>query len=193
LRVKVEDVFDAAAIVERASLNLGLEDQVRVIPWNESQRNLFDALRMEKMLTGFMLLMIVLIGAVNIVSTLVMVVADKGADIAILRTMGASKAAIMGIFIVQGSLAGLLGVIIGTVVGVLAALNLTGIAAGFENLINTILAPERLYMISYLRAELIWSDVLIIASAALLISFLATLYPAYRAARVQPAELLRYE
>ncbi len=83
--------------------------------------------------------------------------------------------------------------IIGTVVGVLAALNLTGIAAGFENLINTILAPERLYMISYLRAELIWSDVLIIAAAALLISFLATLYPAYRAARVQPAELLRYE
>lgn len=193
LRVKVEDVFDAAAIVQRASFNLGVEDQVRVIPWNESQQNLFDALRMEKMLTGFMLLMIVLIGAVNIVSTLVMVVADKGADIAILRTMGASKAAIMGIFIVQGSLAGLLGVIIGTVAGVLAALNLTGIAAGFENLINTVLAPERLYMISYLRAELIWSDVLIIAAAALLISFLATLYPAYRAARVQPAELLRYE
>jgi lipoprotein-releasing system permease protein len=193
LRLKVEDVFDAAAIVQRASASLGLSDQARVTPWNESQRNLFDALRMEKMLTGFMLLMIVLIGAVNIVSTLVMVVADKGADIAILRTMGAGKGAIMGIFIVQGTLAGLLGVALGTLSGVVVALNLTSISSVFENFVNSLLAPERLYMISYLRAELIWGDVLVIAAAALLISFLATLYPAYRATRVQPAAVLRYE
>lgn len=193
LRLKVDDVFDAAGIVQRASARLDLAEQVTVTPWNESQRNLFDALRMEKMLTGFMLLMIVLIGAVNIVSTLVMVVADKGADIAILRTMGAGKRAIMGIFIVQGTLAGLLGVVLGTVLGVIIALNLSAISTAFENLVNSVLAPERLYMISYLRAELIWSDVAVISLAALLISFLATLYPAYRAARVQPAAVLRYE
>ena len=193
LRLKVDDVFDAAGIVQRASSQLDLSEPVSVTPWNESQRNLFDALRMEKMLTGFMLLMIVLIGAVNIVSTLVMVVADKGADIAILRTMGAGKGAIMGIFIVQGTLAGLLGVVLGTVSGVMVALNLTGISSAFENLLNSLLAPERLYMISYLRAELQWSDVAAISLVALLISFLATLYPAYRAARVQPAAVLRYE
>ena len=193
LRLKVDNIFDAAGIIQRASSNLDLEDQVTVIPWNESQRNLFDALRMEKMLTGFMLLMIVLIGAVNIVSTLVMVVADKGADIAILRTMGAGKGAIMGIFIIQGTLAGLLGVVLGTLCGVVVALNLTDISTFFENFVNSLLAPERLYMISYLRAELVWSDVIVIAAAALLISFLATLYPAYRAARVQPAAVLRYE
>ena len=193
LRLKVDDVFDAAGIIQRASTRLDLSEQVTVIPWNESQRNLFDALRMEKMLTGFMLLMIVLIGAVNIVSTLVMVVADKSADIAILRTMGAGKVAIMGIFIVQGTFAGLLGVMLGTVSGVVVTLNLNGISTAFENLVNSMLAPERLYLISYLRAELHWGDVAVIALAALLISFLATLYPAYRAARVQPAAVLRYE
>jgi len=193
LRLKVQDVFDAAGISQRASARLNLTEQVTVIPWNESQRNLFDALRMEKMLTGFMLLMIVLIGAVNIVSTLVMVVSDKSADIAILRTMGAGKGAIMAIFIVQGTLAGMLGVLLGTFFGVVLTLNLSTISAAFENLVNSLLAPERLYMISYLRTELIWSDVTVIALAALLISFLATLYPAYRAARVQPAAVLRYE
>lgn len=193
LRLRVSDVFDAARIAQQAAADAGLDGNLTIVPWNESQRNLFNALRMEKMLTGFMLLMIVLIGAVNIVSTLVMVVADKSTDIAILRTMGAGRGAIMGIFIVQGSLAGLLGVALGTLAGVGITLNLSGISAAFENFVNRVLAPERLYMISYLRAELIWSDVLVIALAALLISFLATLYPAYRAARVQPAAVLRYE
>ncbi|MCB1672138.1 MAG: FtsX-like permease family protein [Gammaproteobacteria bacterium] len=193
LRLRVTDVFEAARIAREAVPAELAGQGLKIVPWNESQRSLFDALRMEKMLTGFMLLMIVLIGAVNIVSTLVMVVADKSSDIAILRTMGAGKSAIMGIFIVQGSLAGLLGVTLGTVLGVLITINLTAISTAFENLVNNLLAPERLYMISYLRAELVWGDVLVIALAALLISFLATLYPAYRAARVQPAAVLRYE
>ncbi len=193
LRLRVTDVFAADRIARRALSGVVDRDSLTIVPWNESQRTLFDALRMEKMLTGFMLLMIVLIGAVNIVSTLVMVVADKSADIAILRTMGAGKSAIMGIFIVQGSLAGLLGVVLGTVFGVLITVNLTAISSAFENFINQLLAPERLFMISYLRAELIWADVAVIAAAALVISFLATLYPAYRAARVQPAAVLRYE
>jgi lipoprotein-releasing system permease protein len=193
LRLKVDDVFQAADIADQALAASGDRDGLEIVPWNVSQRTLFDALRMEKMLTGFMLLMIVMIGAVNIVSTLVMVVADKSADIAILRTMGAGKGAIMGIFIVQGTLAGLSGVLLGTLLGVLVALNLTSISTAFENFINNLLAPEQLFMISYLRAELIWRDVLVIGLVALLISFLATLYPAYRAARVQPAAVLRYE
>lgn len=193
LRMRVDDVFNAAAVAGAAVQNLPAADTLTITPWTESQRTLFDALRMEKMLTGFMLLMIVIIGAVNIVSTLVMVVADKGADIAILRTMGANRSTIMGVFIVQGTLAGLFGVLLGTLAGVAIATNLTAISTAFENLINRLLAPESLFMISYLRADLNWTDVAVISVIALLISFLATLYPAYRAARVQPAAVLRYE
>jgi len=194
LRLRVTDVFSATQIAEEAFSQVDTGGrELQITPWTESQSTLFDALRMEKMLTGFMLLMIVVIGAVNIVSTLVMVVADKGADIAILRTMGASKSTIMGIFIIQGTLAGLLGVLLGSGLGVAVALNLSSISSAFENLINGLFAPERVYMISFLQSELIWSDVLTISLVALLISFLATLYPAYRAAKVQPAEVLRYE
>lgn len=194
LRLRVSDVFDAAGIARATFEQIDIQDrELQFVPWTDSQRTLFDALRMEKMLTGFMLLMIVIIGAVNIVSTLVMVVADKGADIAILRTMGASRNTIMTIFIVQGTIAGLFGVLLGVLLGVAIALNLTTIASGFENLLNSVFAPERIYVISFLQSQLIWSDVLVISAVALLISFLATLYPAYRAARVQPAEVLRYE
>lgn len=194
LRLRVSDVFDAAGTVDRALSSIGIaRANLRITSWQESQRALFDALRMEKIMTGFMLLMIVIIGAVNIVSTLVMVVADKGADIAILRTMGASRRTVMGIFIIQGTLAGLLGVVLGSLSGVLLATNLGPISRAFENLVNGVFAPDRVYMISYLRAELHWADVGTICAAALLISFLATLYPAWRAARVQPAEVLRYE
>ncbi len=192
LRLKVADVF-AAREIAHAAFNDQASDALEIVPWNESQRTLFDALRMEKILTGFMLLMIVIIGAVNIISTLVMVVADKGADIAILRTMGAGRGTIMGIFIVQGTLAGLLGTLVGSVMGVAVAFNLTAISRGFENLLNTLLAPNNVYMISYLQSDVLWSDVVIIALCAMLVSFLATLYPAYRASRVQPAEVLRYE
>lgn len=192
LRLRVTDVFAADAIA--AEVFAGYSAQaLDIVPWSESQRTLFDALRMEKMLTGFMLLMIVVIGAVNIVSTLVMVVADKGSDIAILRTMGASKATVMAIFIVQGAVAGVLGTIAGAGLGTLATLNLATISRAFENLVNRFVAPESVYMISYLQAELQWRDVWQICAAALLISLLATLYPAWRASRVQPAEVLRYE
>ena len=122
LRLKVEDVFQAESI---ATDLFGAMDGVEIQPWNAAQANLFNALNMEKILTSFMLLMIVVIGAVNIISTLVMVVSDKAADIAILRTMGASRGMILKIFVVQGLIAGILGTLVGAVFGVLLANNIT--------------------------------------------------------------------
>jgi len=196
LRLRVDDVFNAGPIAARAlaevsgpAVNQGLTST----SWSETQASLFDALRLEKTMTGFMLLMIVVIGAVNIVSTLVMVVADKSADIAILRTMGASRATIMSIFVTQGTTVGVLGTALGALLGVLLAQNLAQVTAWIETTLNAVLSPADVYMISYLRAELRVEDVVLTCVSALLVSFLATLYPAYRATRIQPAEVLRYE
>lgn len=196
LRLRVDDVFNAGVIAAQAladmpaaTLNAGLSST----SWSESQSSLFGALRLEKTLTGFMLLMIVVIGAVNIVSTLVMVVADKSADIAILRTMGASRSTIMSIFVIQGTTVGVFGTALGALLGGLIAVNLSTVMTWIESLLNTALSPANVYMISYLRAELRSDDVLLICISALSVSFLATLYPAYRATRIQPAEVLRYE
>lgn len=196
LRLRVDDVFNAGSIASAALDAVPAQQRSQNLSsssWSETQSSLFDALRLEKTLTGFMLLMIVVIGAVNIVSTLVMVVADKSADIAILRTMGASRGTIMSVFVTQGTAVGILGTLFGALLGVLVSLNLTGILRGIENLLNTAFSPGDVYMISYLRAELRGEDVLLICLSALGISFLATLYPAYRATRIQPAEVLRYE
>ena len=193
LRIKVDDVFRAEEIVHDFFAGQGESSGVEVLPWNQAQASLFNALNMEKYLTGFMLLMIVVIGAVNIVSTLVMVVADKNADIAILRTMGASRPVIMMIFVVQGMIAGLIGTSIGAVAGVLLADHISAISLSVERLINSLLDGGNIYLLSHLRTQIYWQEVLVIAIAALAISFLATLYPAYRASRIQPAEVLRYE
>ncbi|MCG8415918.1 MAG: FtsX-like permease family protein, partial [Pseudomonadales bacterium] len=148
---------------------------------------------MEKMLTSFMLLMIVVIGAVNISSTLVMVVSDKSADIAILRTMGASRQTILFIFMLQGLIAGVVGVVLGGLGGVLLAANITELSLIVERFINSLLTDANIYLISHLDTRIETTEVLAVCAAALLISFVATLYPAYRASQVQPAEVLRYE
>lgn len=190
LRLRVDDVFEAKAIAEDLFADYsGLSIQ----SWDEAQASLFNALRMEKVLTSFMLLMIVMVGAVNIVSTLVMVVADKGADVAILRTMGASKASIMKIFVVQGLVAGVLGTLIGALLGTLLAINITDISHMLERLINFLAGGSNHYFISHLQTQIEWVEVGLICVAALAISFLATLYPAYRASKIQAAEVLRYE
>lgn len=190
LRLRVNDVFNAQAIVASA---FATETGVTLIPWNVAQASLFNALNMEKILTAFMLIMIVVIGAVNIVSTLVMVVSNKGADIAILRTMGASRSTIMQVFIIQGSIAGVIGTLVGAVLGVLLAHNITAISLAIEQGINSVFVDANIYLISHLQTQVNWGEVLIVCAAALLISFLATLYPAYRASKIQPAEVLRYE
>jgi lipoprotein-releasing system permease protein len=196
LRLRVDDVFNAGPIASRALEDMAdpaLRQGLSSTSWSETQASLFDALRLEKAMTGFMLLMIVVIGAVNIVSTLVMVVADKSADIAILRTMGASRATIMSIFVTQGTTVGVLGTALGALSGVLLAQNLAAVTAWLEAVLNATFSPEDVYMISYLRAELRSEDVVLTCVSALVVSFLATLYPAYRATRIQPAEVLRYE
>lgn len=190
IRLRVTDIFAAKRIAAEAFSDA---EGLTVTDWSETQSSLFNALQMEKVLTGFMLLMIVIVGAVNIVSTLVMVVADKGADIAILRTMGASRRLIMSVFIIQGSVAGLIGTSLGAVIGVFLAQNVIGISVAVENAINRRLNDSSIYLISHLKSQLIWSDVALVCLMALLISFLATLYPAWRATKIQPAEVLRYE
>ncbi len=194
LRLKVADVFAAQEIAQDfLGADTATTTDLRIVPWNVAQASLFNALNMEKYLTGFMLLMIVLIGAVNIVSTLVMVVADKNADIAILRTMGASRPMIMTIFIIQGMIAGLIGTAVGVLLGVLLADHISAISLSIEQVINSLLDGSNIYLLSHLRTQIYPAEVLIIALAALAISFVATLYPAYRASRIQPAEVLRYE
>jgi lipoprotein-releasing system permease protein len=192
LRLKFDDI-DAAGKQVAAGLQL-LERELpgpeyRGEDWSITEAALFNALRLEKIMTWFMLMMIVAIGAFNIVSTLVMVVAEKQADIAILRTMGAGQRTVMGIFVVQGSVVGLLGVLLGAVTGIVLALNFNGISSFLEQLLNR----DGLYVISALPAELHWPDVYITCGAALVISFLATLYPAWKASHIMPAQVLRYE
>ena len=190
LRLKVADVLRAKKIA--GSINFA-ESDLDIQPWNETQASLFNALEMEKILTSFMLLMIVVIGAVNIVSTLVMVVSDKTADIAIMRTMGASSATIMKIFIVQGLIAGVIGTLAGAILGVLLADNITNLSLLLEQFLNSIFSDANIYLISHLQTRIDLIEVLYICAAALLVSLLATLYPAYRASKIQPAEVLRYE
>ncbi|MGB0702883.1 MAG: FtsX-like permease family protein [Pseudohongiellaceae bacterium] len=190
LRLRVSDINRAGDIAAQVFSNYS---ELEITPWNEVQASLFDALNMEKFLTAFMLLMIVVIGAVNIISTLVMFVSDKSADIAILRTMGASQASIMIIFMVQGLVAGILGTVIGVALGLGLAGSITDVSLALEQFVNSNIEGANLYLLSHLQTEVVSSEVMLVCLAALVTCFLATLYPAYRASCIQPAEVLRYE
>lgn len=195
LQLTLVDLFEseniASQIAELAPVK-GDSDLV-IETWQQAQSGLFDALAMEKFLTGLMLMMIVMIGAVNIVSTLVMAVAEKTSDIAILRTMGASSGAIMRSFIMQGGVSGVLGTFFGAGLGVFIALFLAPIGLALESALGVLLGQPNLLLVSHLQTKLLWSEVLLVCGLALVISLLATLYPAFRASRIAPAEVLRYE
>lgn len=195
LQLTLVDLFEsvniAGQIAELAPVK-GDSDLV-IETWQQAQSGLFDALAMEKFLTGLMLMMIVMIGAVNIVSTLVMAVAEKTSDIAILRTMGASSGAIMRSFIMQGGVSGVLGTFLGAGLGVFIALFLAPIGLALESALGALLGQPNLLLVSHLQTKLLWSEVLLVCGLALVISLLATLYPAFRASRIAPAEVLRYE
>ncbi len=191
VRLKLNDLFEAPYVAWRLAADL--PGRFYASSWVRSHGNLFQAIQMEKKMIGLLLLMIVAVAAFNIVSTLIIMVTEKQSDIAILRTMGASPSTIMGVFVVQGFVIGLVGTILGTLLGVLLALTVTDIVSGIEQLFNIQFLNENVYFISYLPSQLRWEDVGFISVAALVLSLLATLYPAYRASKIQPAEALRYD
>ncbi|MEL7558058.1 lipoprotein-releasing ABC transporter permease subunit [Stutzerimonas chloritidismutans] len=191
VRVRLADLYRAPQIA--SELVAGLGEGYRGEDWSLTQGSLFSAMKMEKTMIGLLLLLIVAVAAFNIIATLIMVVADKRADIAILRTLGATPRQIMAIFMVQGSIIGLTGTLIGTVLGVVGAMNVSALVAWLEKVSGQHIFSSDVYFISTLPSELRLQDVLLVTLAALLLSFLATVYPAWRAAQTQPAEALRYE
>jgi len=191
IRLALDDLFQAPRISRDVAKALGDSYQAR--DWTISQGSLFQAMQMEKTMIGLLLLLIVAVAAFNIIATLIMVVADKKADIAILRTLGATPGQIMAVFMVQGTVIGLVGTLIGGVLGVIAALNVSSWIAALERLVGHKLFGGDMYFISNLPSRLELEDVVLIAVAALSMSFLATLYPAWRASRTSPAEALRYD
>ncbi|WP_295515404.1 lipoprotein-releasing ABC transporter permease subunit [uncultured Pseudomonas sp.] len=191
IRLALDDLFQAPRISRDVAKALGPGYQAR--DWTITQGSLFQAMQMEKTMIGLLLLLIVAVAAFNIIATLIMVVADKKADIAILRTLGATPGQIMAVFMVQGTVIGLVGTLIGGVLGVIAALNVSDWIAALERLVGHKLFGGDMYFISNLPSRLELEDVVLIAVAALSMSFLATLYPAWRASRTSPAEALRYD
>jgi lipoprotein-releasing system permease protein len=191
VRLKLQDMFRAPLVAR--DLAGELPGMFYVNDWTRSHANFFRAVRTEKMVMFIILSLIVGVAAFNIVSTLVMVVQDKQADIAILRTLGATPRSIMAIFMVQGSIIGIVGTLLGVAGGIALALNVETLVPLLERLMGQqFLAPD-VYYISDLPSELKSSDIVRIASLSLALGLLSTLYPAWRASRVQPAEALRYE
>ena len=191
IRLKFDDLFTAPTKVRAIAAEL--DGYYYASDWTRTHGNLFQAIQLEKRMIGLLLFLIVLVAAFNIVSTLVMVVTDKKADVAILRTLGATPGRIMRIFMVQGTVIGILGTCLGTLLGVLLALNIADIIAWVEETFAIQFLDPNVYFISTFPSDLQWNDVGIITSTALIISFLATIYPAWRAAKTDPAEALRYE
>ena len=191
LRVKVKDMQRAPEIA--LELSRSIRSEVYLLDWTRQNRAWFAALETEKRIIFVILTLIVAVAAFNLVSSLVITVTGKHGDIAILRTLGANPASIMKVFIVQGVLIGLIGTAIGVVEGIALALNVDSIIPALEQLLNTRFVPRDIYLISTLPSDLHLSDVLIVSGIALLLALVATLYPSWSAARVRPAQALRYE
>ncbi len=191
VRLKVQDM-DTAGDVAR-DLAIALRGRYRVSDWMYENAHLFHAMRLEKTMLGILLSLIVCMGAFNLVSSQVMLVTDKQADIAILRTLGLSPRQVMGIFMVQGSLIGIIGTLLGVAGGIVLTLNLERIVGVVEKIMDRKLLPSDVYYITGLPTDLRADEILLVSAVGLLLAFLATLYPAWRAARMAPAEALRYE
>ena len=189
VRLKFHDIFKSSAVAH--SMLYELPDNFYVMDWTQTHGNLFSAIKMEKAMMGLLLLLIVAVAAFNIVSSLGMVVTDKKSDIAILRTMGASPQTITRIFMVQGAVIGLVGTVAGVLLGVLLSLSISDAVTWVEKLTGQSFFDA--YFVNYLPSELSGTDVAWVSVITGLLSFLATIYPARKAARVQPAEALRYE
>ena len=191
VQLRLKDLHQSPLVAAQLAQQLG--PQVMVRDWTRTNRNWFSAVQLEKRLMFIILTLIVAVAAFNLVSTLVMTVTDKRADIAILRTLGASPRSVMGIFMVQGAASGVIGTLAGVLLGLLVAFNIDVIVPFIERLLNTSFLPGSIYLISTMPSEPQSADILPITLISLALSFVATLYPSWRASRVQPAEALRYE
>lgn len=191
LRLKFDNLLNAPEITQ--TLSSSFYRDYRVSDWTMAHDNFFQAIKMEKRVMSIILLLMVAVAAFNIISTLIMVVTDKRGDIAILKTQGLTSGSVMGIFMVLGTVIGVFGTVLGVVGGVSLALNVADLVKSIEDTFHIKFLSAQIYYISELPSELIWTDVYAIASMAFLLSLLATIYPAWQAAKINPAEVLRYE
>ncbi|CAA6827710.1 MAG: Lipoprotein releasing system transmembrane protein LolC [uncultured Thiotrichaceae bacterium] len=191
VRLQLKDLFKADTMALELQQQLG--DDFKVESWSEDNASLFHAFKMEKIMMYIVLGLIVLVALFNLVASLVMMVKNKQADIAILRTLGMSPRQVARVFMIQGSIVGILGTIIGVILGVLLALNVENVAPFIENLMGKKIFPPEVFYISEIPSDMQVKEVVVIALSALLASIIATIYPARRAANIQPAQSLRYE
>ena len=193
LRIKLDDPFLTSEVAPAIASKLSNQGNYYISDWVQENPNFFAALKMEKRIMSIIMVLVVAVAAFNIVSTLIMAVIDKRADIAIMRTFGASPRSIMSIFIIQGALIGIIGTLLGATLGILIALNIDSIIPFIESLFHVQFLAKDVYYISEVPSQVLWSDVLLITLTSIVLSLLATLYPSYKASQINPAEALRYE
>jgi lipoprotein-releasing system permease protein len=193
LRIKLDDPFLTSEVAPAIATKLAGQGNYYISDWVQENPNFFAALKMEKRIMSIIMVLVVAVAAFNIVSTLIMAVIDKRADIAIMRTFGASPRSIMQIFIIQGALIGIIGTLLGVALGLLIALNIGVIVPFIENLFHVQFLAKDVYYISEVPSQVLWSDVTAITLTSIILSLLATLYPSYKASQINPAEALRYE
>jgi lipoprotein-releasing system permease protein len=191
LRIKLDDLYKSNQVSQDIVATSG--EDLWISDWTKNNTTVFKAIQLQKTMMFFILGMIIAVAAFNLVSTLVMVVTDKAADIAIFRTLGLTPMSVMKVFMVQGTLIGLIGVLLGVILGVLLAMNVGILLPWLEGLLDTRFISADVYGISKVESNIKWLDILIIAMSALVLSMLATIYPAWKASKLQPAEALRYE
>jgi len=191
LEIKVDDIYGAGRIAKTIQEKLGYPYWAR--SWMEMNKNLFSALKLEKRVMFIILSLIVIVAAFNIITTLIMTVMEKARDIAILKSMGATARSIMKIFMIEGIVIGAIGTILGCITGIVVALNLEWISRSVEDLFSFKILPKGVYYLNEIPSQINYGDVAVIVISAMLISFLASIYPSWRASKLDPAEALRYE